>query len=137
MDSLGAFPGTVWKDIVDKVLVNLRVLACVEEGDKIDQLSNGFLVIQKPSIKTIANRMFYGTNREKTLKAINELIRSIELVNDSDPSDEMLFHVIRGSVHGFRNLQKTYKSDAYFVASIDVFLGRIQVRFELNSEEMI
>ena len=131
--------GTVASQIIEKLLVNLRVLAQLYEGDKLEFTAQGNFVPQKPEYWTSAYRFFKRIDRWDTLQKIQDTVSSAEIMeNHNDGVDqERIENALKLSVHGLRNLQLTYKEDTLFYQSIEVLLERIANRYKLTNRDMI
>ena len=129
----------VASQIVEKLLVNLRVLAQLNEGDKLDFTAKGHFVPMKPDYWTIAFRFFRRMDRWDTLQKIQETVGSAEIMEGHGHGidKERIERALKLSIHGLRNLQLTYKEDTLFFQSIEVLLERIGNRYRLNSNELI
>lgn len=70
--------------ILDKTLVNLRVLSQVEVGDKLDFTPSGAFVILKPTHWTLFYRTIFRLNRWSTLDKIQETVNDAEIMEEHD-----------------------------------------------------
>ena len=129
----------VASQIVEKLLVNLRVIAQLQEGDKMDYNAQGQFIPQKPDVWTSALRFFKRTDRWYTLNKIQETINSAEIMQDHDNGvdKERICKALKLCVHGLRNIQLTYQDDVLFYQNIEVLLERLQNRYALQVKEMI
>ena len=129
----------VASQIVEKLLVNLRVIAQLQEGDKMDYNAQGQFVPQKPDIFTSAMRFFKRTDRWYTLTKIQETINSAEIMQDHNNGidKDRICRALKLCVHGLRNIQLTYQDDVLFYQNIEVLLERLQGRYHLQGNEMI
>ena len=130
---------SVVSSIIEKTLINLSVIAQLQEGDKLDMRSDGAFVIQKPSYYLFLHRMSRFVSRWTTHTQIQELVASAEFMyeNNEGVEAERLRRAIIETVHGFRNLQKTYADDALYQASIKVLIQRIGSRFDIPEDELL
>lgn len=124
--------------VIDKTLVNLNVLAKIEEGDKLDWTHDGKFVIQKPTWVTAGVRFLKRTNRWVTLEHINDVINNAELIEEhGGRAHQRVSRATAQSVHGLRNLQATYKDNPTVAESIQVLIDRIQERYNLPDSDVI
>lgn len=130
---------SVSSQIVEKILVNLRVISQLSEGDKIDFTAQGHFVPLKPEYWTSIYRFVRRMSRWDALAKIQELVSSAEIMegHDDNVDQERIEYALRSSVHGLRNLQLTYSSDTLFYQSLEVLLERIANRYRLKEREMI
>lgn len=132
-------PRNVSSQIVEKILVNLRVISQLEEGDKLEFTAQGHFVPLKPEYWTSLYRFVKRTSRWETLTRVQELVSSAEIMeNHDDGVDQRRVEAaLRSCVHGLRNLQLTYQTDVLFYQSLEVLLERIGNRYRLQSGELI
>jgi len=125
--------------IIEKTLINLRVLSQVEVGDKLDFTPTGNFIIQKPSRWTLFYRTVFRLNRWETLTKIQETVNNAEMMEDHDDGTERerIRGTMKSSIHGLRNIQMTYEDDTLFKSSIEVLLERIEKRYKLSKEDML
>lgn len=130
---------SVASQIVEKLLVNLRVIAQLQEGDKMDYNAQGQFVPQKPDLWTSALRFLKRTDRWYTLSKIQETINSAEIMQDHDEGvdKERICKALKLCVHGLRNIQLTYQDDVLFYQNIEVLLERLQNRYKIEGKQMI
>ena len=126
---------SVASQIVEKLLVNLRVISQLTEGDKLDFSASGHFVPQKPDFWTSALRFIKRTDRWYILGKVQETINSAEIMRNSNGGidSERIDKALKLSVHGLRNLQLTYADDVLFYQNIEVLLERIAVHNKLHS----
>ena len=125
--------------IVEKILVNLRVISQLGEGDKLQFTANGHFVPLKPVYWTPLYRFVHRIDRWTTLSRVQETVNSAEIMeNHGDGVDQKRIEAaLKASIHGLRNLQLTYHDDVLFYQSIEVLLERIASRYELHGEDML
>lgn len=130
---------SVASQIVEKLLVNLRVIAQLQEGDKLDFNAQGQFVPQRPDLWTSAIRFIKRTDRWYTLSKVQETINSAEIMQDHDAGvdKERICKALKLCVHGLRNIQLTYQDDVLFYQNIEVLLERLQSRYQIRRNEMI
>lgn len=128
----------VVSQIVEKLLVNLRVVSQLNEGDKLDFNAQGNFVPQKPDIWTTALRFLKRVDRWYILGKVQETVNSAEIMRNHDNGidSERIDKALKLSVHGLRNLQLTYADDVLFYQNIEVLLERIASHQNLSSSEM-
>lgn len=131
--------GNVVSQIVEKLLVNLRVLSQLDEGDKLDYTASGHFLPQKPGRWTWALRVVKRLNRWDTLAKVHDVVATAEAMEFHNNGEDRvrIQTALRGSIHGLRNLQATYREDTLFFQSIEVLLERIGQRYGLHLEEML
>lgn len=132
-------PRNVASQIIEKILVNLRVISQLKEGDKLDFSAQGHFVPMPPDYWTSALRLIKRVSRWDTLNKIQECVSSAEIMenHDNGVDRERIQRALKLSVHGLRNIQLTYKEDVLFYQSIEVLLERIANRYKMTSSEMI
>ena len=129
----------VASQIIEKLLVNLRVLAQIGEGDKLEFTAQGNFIPQKPEYWTSFYRFVRRIDRWYILDKIQDTVSSAEIMEyHNDGIDQKrVENALKLSVHGLRNLQLTYKEDTLFFQSIEVLLERIANRYKLKNKDMI
>lgn len=132
-------PRHVASQIIEKILVNLRVISQLREGDKLDFNAQGNFVPMPPDYWTTAIRTLKRVDRWDTLAKIQECVSSAEIMENHDDGvdQERIQRALKLSVHGLRNIQLTYKEDVLFYQSIEVLLERIARRYKMTSREML
>lgn len=132
-------PRNVASQIIEKILVNLRVISQLREGDKMDFSAQGNFVPMHPTYWTVASRTLKRMSRWDTLSKVQECVSSAEIMENHDNGidKERVENALKLSIHGLRNLQLTYQDDVLFYQSIEVLLERISNRYHLSNKEMI
>ena len=124
--------------VIDKTLINLNVLAKVEEGDKLGWTNDGKFVIQKPTWMTTGLRFLSGMDRWTTLDHINDVINNAELIEEhGNVAQGRISRALAQCVHGLRNLQATYKENATVSESIQVVIDRLGERYNLPHTDLM
>jgi hypothetical protein len=129
----------VASQIIEKLLVNLRVLSQISEGDKLEFTAQGNFIPQKPEYWTSMYRFVKRIDRWYTLEKIQDTVSSAEIMehHNEGVDQNRIENALKLSVHGLRNLQLTYKEDTLFFQSIEVLLERIANRYKLKNKDMI
>ena len=129
---------SVVNSIIEKTLVNLRVLAQVQVGDKLEFTPTGNFMIQKPSRWTLLYRTVFRMNRWETLSKIQETINNAEMMEEHNGGKDQvrIKNTLQKAIHGLRNVQTTYEEDMLFHSSIEVLLERIEQKYNLTKEQM-
>lgn len=129
---------SVMTAVIDKTLINLSVLAKVEEGDKLGWTSDGKFIIQKPTWLTTGMRFLRGIDRWITLEHINDVINNAELIEEhGNVAQGRIARALAQSVHGLKNLQATYKDNATVSESIQVIIDRLGERYNLPHHDLM
>lgn len=129
----------VASQIIEKILVNLRVISQLKEGDKLDFSAQGHFIPMAPDYWTSAIRLLKRMTRWDTLNKIQECVSSAEIMenHDNGVDRDRIENALKLSIHGLRNLQLTYKEDVLFYQSIEVLLERISNRYHISGKDMI
>jgi hypothetical protein len=132
-------PRNVASQIVEKLLVNLGVLSQIREGEKVEFTPAGYFVPQRPGRLTSLMRLFWRVDRWDTMSKISEAIATAEIMeyHDGAVDRDRIEAAMRKSVHGLRNLQRTYTDDTLFVQNLEVMLERVGKRYRLADTEML
>jgi hypothetical protein len=101
----------------DHVFVSLKVISCLQEGQKLST-RNGLLSIDRKASPLM--RWLNGDNRMTTLMFVGSVVNEALL---SGCHQELL-----EAVAGIESLKVTYAEDSAFVAGVDVILKRISER---------
>lgn len=114
--------------VVDKLLVNLRVIATVNEGDKLVYTSTGNFIPQSPGILISLYRFVTRDDRWHTLSRLNDLISTSETMQEFNNGSEKhrIQRALENSVKGLRHLQLTYQTDVLFYQSLQVLIERVE-----------
>lgn len=129
----------VVSSVLEKILANIGVLGELKEGDKLVTNARGYFVIQKPSWYTKGMRTLdTSADRWKTYESIENLISTADyIVEEGGVSDMRVREVLVNAIHGLRNLQQTYYDDVTFRNQMQVLLQRIELRYELDEQQML
>lgn len=153
-----------YNTIMDKILVDLKVLSKINQNGKLSTSSNS-IHIENDKIYTPIMRYIYGDSRLKTVEKIQELINnsqqvsvsilqhscmniyqrnnepaSIEIVefNKNYQQLKLLSNELKNSIQGINNLLITYKDDANVCSKLEVNIDNIKrlvIEIESNLEE--
>ena len=137
-EALPATPPPRGNALLEKALVNLRVLGQLQEGDRLAFTTDGFFLLQRPSsrVAVIFNsitRIVSRTSRWETLARVNELVANSELFHSREDK-ERVDEAVREAMPGLRSLQRTYADDALFVQNIEVLMDRVQRHFAIKKD---
>jgi hypothetical protein len=123
--------------IVEKLLVNLRVISSLKIGEKIEVTAENNFIPQTPSLLTSAWRFVKGTNRWSVFTKVQDCVASAEVMesHDSGIEKDRIRKALVMAVHGLRNWQLTYSDDTLFFQSIEVLIERIAQRCDLSSSD--
>ena len=126
---------------IEKLVVNLKILAGIGVGDRITVYQNAF-VLQSPGVIQSFVRWWYRDSRWSTLSQIQNVINEanvhvenfmhasnkkepIKPITNRDKFYAMeLMSCVQVTPTGLRNLQKTYTEDRRFSASVDMLIKR-------------
>ena len=122
---------------VDRLLINLKIIASLEPYQKLNTKSGHQLVIESAWTSTSIYRWLREDTRHNTVKRIGEILEetnNILRVGSSSNSREYVSDEYRGRVMsqlgrtsiGMVNLRTTYESDPTITAHFDVLLERIE-----------
>jgi hypothetical protein len=125
-------------ELLEKALVNLRVLGQLQEGDRLGFTANGFFLLQRPSSRfafalNSLTRIVMRTSRWETLARVNELVGNADLFHSREDR-ERVEEAVREALPGMRALQRTYADDALFCQNITVLTDRVNRRFNIKKD---
>lgn len=114
--------------VIEKLLVNLRVLSTLNEGDKLIYTSTGNFVPQSPGMLNSLLRFVTRDDRWHTLSRLSDLISASETMQEYNNGAEKtrIRAALEQSINGLRHLQLTYQSDVLFYQSLEVLIERVQ-----------
>lgn len=118
----------MYKDINDTRIVNLEIIAMLEDGDKL-YTTDELFVVEKPGLRSwqAVKRFVFGESRTITVSNIKSLVKScIEQKNLCKEDIELLCKQLIATSAGIRNLSRTYASDKTARASIKTLLDTIE-----------
>lgn len=120
---------------VDRLLINLKIIASLEPYQKLNTKSGHQLVIESAWTSTSFYRWLREDTRHNTVKRISEILEEANNVLNvgSSISKEYVSDEYRGRViaqlkdtrSGMVNLRITYESDPTITAHFDVLLERV------------
>ena len=107
---------------IDQIIVNLKVLASLEENKKL-LTKQRLLNVETPNyIPEFIRRTLRGDNRDSAVKKIDEIIsRTINLLNDHLELNEYLLNARNGLI----KLKITYDDCTQTKARIDTLIDKI------------
>jgi hypothetical protein len=125
-------------ELLEKALVNLRVIGQLQEGDRLGFTANGFFLLQRPTSRFAValnslSRIVSRTSRWETLARVNELVGNAELFYSREDR-ERIEEAVREALPGMRALQRTYAEDALFCQNICVLSDRVHRRFGIKND---
>lgn len=114
--------------VIEKLLVNLRVLATLQEGDKLFYSSTGNFIPQSPGFFNSITRFLMRDDRWHTLSRLNDLVSASETMQEYNKGAEKarIKTALEQSINGVRHLQLTYQTDILYYQSLEVLIERIQ-----------
>lgn len=129
----GARAETPANVLLEKTLVNLRVLGQLREGDKLSFSADGFFLLQRPLSRVavvffMVSRAVSRTSRWETLARVNEVIGAAQMYHTREDR-ERVQEAVRDAMPGLRALQRTYSDDALLVQSLEVLVDRVRRHF--------
>jgi hypothetical protein len=104
----------------DEVIVNLKILAKIQKGDRITTTSSYLNIEQRSLIPECLRRWKAGECRNESIRKINIIVNNA--ICSKTPIQDYLIN----SIEGLRNLQDTYTGDLQTVARIDTIIDKIQ-----------
>ena len=132
---------------VDRLLINLKILASLEPYQKLNTKSGHQLVIESAWTSTSIYRWLREDTRHNTVKRIGEILEeanNILRIGASASSQEYVCDEYRGRVMsqlnhtrtGIVNLRTTYESDPTITAHFDVLLERIDTMLSTTAPRL-
>ena len=148
------------EDIVDQILLNLKIIANIKEYDKIATTDEN-VEIDKPALLQGLKRALRGDSRQVTVAKINEIVEQAFAITDeilTEECDEELNVINRSrqcafkednshlfqrftielsnACRGLENLKITYKDDISISSKIDLLIDKIQMRVDKINKVM-
>jgi hypothetical protein len=111
---------------VNDLLAKLGVLANLEVGDKLDLAPQGHFVVMKPTLYTTVLRTVRGVDRWRTIRYIDETLRSAESLTSDIVSERRVRQALVEAIQGLRKLQETYKDDVPFSNKLKVLIDSVR-----------
>ena len=135
--------------LLDKIIVNLRIISKIQENGKISTISPGQISLENEGVMTPLWRSVLGDSREKTVSFLTQLINDVTEISDSmisspfmvnyDPSDMYqtnerskridqltnLSRQLQNCLKGVVNLHATYKGDASIASKIEEVMDKM------------
>ena len=117
-------------DHVDRLFVNLKILASVLPQQKINTIGGDHILIENgywmpPSI----SRWVQGDNRHNTVRRLGEVLEEAGRLLEKEGSrlemEGRLKKQLRLTRTGLENLRRTYEDDATILAHFDVLLEKL------------
>lgn len=110
----------------EDILINLKVLACVEVNEKLISRSQ-YLNKEFSSVVPVSlRRWIRQDNRQLMLSKLRLVIHSaLQLIEDDVTENMDLQAALTNSIQGLRNLKETYSHCSQTVAQIDVFIDSV------------
>ena len=120
-------------DVIEKLLANIGIIACVETGDKLDFTPTGYFIIQKPTWYSAFTRTLKGTDRWQMYNKIREIVGLAErIAGESSDDDERIRDALVECASGLKSLIETYTEDVTLCSNLRILLQRIQTRYGLR-----
>jgi len=134
--------------LLDKIIVNLRIISKIQENGKISTINTGQISLEEETLMTPLWRTVLGDSRDKTIAFLMQLVNDVSEISDSilaskfiiDYDSTNMYQVNRRSKHiedltnlsrqlqnskkGFVNLHSTYKSDANIAAKLEEIMEK-------------
>ena len=104
----------------DEVIVNLKIIAKIQKGDRITTTSSYLNIEQRSLVPECIRRWKSGDGRNESIRKINIIVNNA--LSSKTPIQDYLI----SSIEGLRNLQDTYTGDLQTVARIDTIIDKIQ-----------
>lgn len=137
------------QNTIDNMLLNLKILSELEEGDKLIAGGNT-LEIDKTWVLQGIVRWYNNSSREGTLAKIEELFREIFTFIDTTIKNERrsrgrrreifdqdisqllqkFFVAIQNAISGIENLRATYKTDITIRSRLTLLIDMLKTRIE-------
>ena len=117
------------------VLTHLKILGCLEAGQKLNTTSEHIEISQPGTIEGI-KRWWNQEHREINIKAIDEMLHKtfkiIDLIckTDMETKNQMACRILLGLEHasiGLRKLTYTYNDDKYVKSQIEVMIENTMI----------
>ena len=124
-------------DHVDRLFVNLKIVASVQPYQKINTKGGDHILIEAGYwVSPCFTRWLRDDNRLNTVKRVNEVLEEAERLLLTEGSDqEQSLRVKRQLVQtrsGLVNLRQTYEADPTILAHFDVMLDKLDALTETS-----
>ena len=123
------------------ILINLKVIALLEENQKIS-INGNLIEIDYNTLFQGIRRWWYESNREKGIIFIDTLINNVDsdykqlIKKKNTVSNNKLINTIqlylRNCVDGLKNMKDTYKDDTENINKLDDIISKIKVILNLK-----
>ena len=107
---------------LDSVIINLKVIASLEVGEKLNTTQQFLNIENRSLIPESIRRWYKDETRDKSLKIINITINNAILFYDKH---QKLQRYLEECIEGLHNLQSTYSADKQSVSRLDTILDKI------------
>jgi hypothetical protein len=138
--------------LLDKIIVNLRIISKIQENGKISTVNPGQISLESEGSLTSFWRTILGDSREKTVAFLIQLVNDVSEISDNilafkfildyDPTNMYqvnernkkidslisLSRQLQNSKKGIINLYNTYKSDASIAAKLEEIIDKIEAQ---------
>jgi uncharacterized protein YktB (UPF0637 family) len=138
--------------LLDKLIVNLRIISKIQENGKISTITPGQIALEDESLMVSVWRTLLGDSRDKTVGFLTQLMNDISeisegilsskyilafdhtnmyQVNERNKRMDQLINLSRqlqNSKKGFVNLHATYKTDASVASKLEEIMDKIEVQ---------
>ena len=136
--------------LLDKIIVNLRIISKIQESGKISTISPGQISLEDEGVWTPIWRKVLGDSREKTVVFLTQLINDVTEISDSILSSPFMINYdstdlyqtnernkridqltnlsrqLQNSSKGVVNLHATYKGDASIASKIEAVMDKME-----------
>jgi hypothetical protein len=123
------------------LMTNLKLISHLKENDKLTHTEVKMEIDTRYYLQGI-RRWLYGDSREETIKYIDRIIRSADVISDKfikSKSDDdkynlkLLTEDLIACRNGLNNLKITYNEDKLFISTIENFIEKIKIRINKNN----
>ncbi len=123
------------------LMTNLKLISHLKENDKLTHTEEKMEIDTRYYLQGI-RRWLGGDSREETIKYIDKIIRSADLISDKfikSKSDDdkynlkLLTEDLIACRNGLNNLKITYNEDKLFISTIENFIEKIKIRINKNN----
>ena len=135
-----ALPEDYLYNIMD-LMTNLKLISHLKEHDKLTQTEQKMEIDTRYYLQGV-RRWFGGDTRDETIKYIDRIIRSADIISDKflkSKSDDdkhnlkLLTEDLIACRNGLNNIKITYNDDKLFISTIENFIEKIKIRINKNN----
>lgn len=121
--------GTVTMDHVERLFINLKIIASVQPFQKLNTKGGEHLVIETGTWTPSVMRWLREDGRMNTVKRISEILneadRTLHLDSTEEEAVTRLRAQLRCTEQGLSNLRQTYETDPTTTAHFDVLIEKV------------